>query len=793
MASDLRHALRSWRRQPGLSTTLVCTLVLGLGLAAAIFSFADGYLFRPLPFPSPDQLYFVRDPHARIALLAADTDALRRSDVGVLGFVEWEAGHRISGDEIIVEGRQVPVQTYDVKPRFGQTLRIPLVAGRMFEDADHQGGATVPAWISYGFWQRAFGGDRAVLNRSFRVTGQPPTNVTIVGILDRDVASFDLNNAPPDLVVPALVEVAREVVDEHRLSFPIVRLPRAMTRAEGEVRISAALQAVAPGADARPRVVQLRPLRDYMVAGGAPTALVLFTGALLVLLLVSINLVHLLLAQGEARAGEIATRSALGASRWRIARLFLAESLVLGVGGIMGGLLLGKWLSSVIAARIPQYPTNGRNLALVPMVFDERAVLSAVILGVLIALIGGIWPAWRASQRPLHVATRGSVGVESALPARLSRVVLASELGVATVILLGTVFIGQGIWRYLHRPLGFSYADRVVVSVDQMRPGGPPSSDQPREWASVRDAMRAIPGVKAVGPYDLGEGQPINIRGELFPKSQAYDVSDGYFEAWQVRLVAGRLFSADEMRADAPVAVVNAAFARRAWPDVPAMGQDLRIGTGPMRRVIGVVETQVRRLTGELLGEAYVPRAATAGWPRWVAWAPGLSAEQLVSRLTPAVSMLVPGARVSAEPVTLTWLFNRQTGEAVFQGPIMIAFGVLTFALAGIGVFGLVSYLVARRTREFGIRLSLGARSRDIWTAVGRESVAPAFAGLLMGVAGAWALERFIRFSVFGWPSSGVAAVSVVSVAMFVVAIIAAAGPARRTLRIDPCVVLRSE
>jgi putative ABC transport system permease protein len=201
----------------------------------------------------------------------------------------------------------------------------------------------------------------------------------------------------------------------------------------------------------------------------------------------------------------------------------------------------------------------------------------------------------------------------------------------------------------------------------------------------------------------------------------------------------------------------------------------------------------VRSLTSETHSEAYIPRKTTVGWPRWVAWAPGLSATQLVSRLAPAVGALMPGAHVSAEPVTLTSLFIRDTGEAEFQGPIMIAFGVLTFALAGIGVFGLVSYLVAQRTREFGIRLALGARSRDIWRAVGRESVMPAFAGLLMGVTAAWALERFIRSSVFGWPSSGIAAVMAVSAALFVVAIVAAAGPALRTLRIDPCVVLRSE
>ncbi len=793
LAADARYALRAARRRPGLSVTLICTLALGLGLGAAVFSFADGYLFRPLPFPSAEQLYRVRDPHAKIALLEADADALRQSDVGHFGFVEWSAGQRIRGSEIIADGRPVRIWTFDVSPGFGQTVRLPLAAGRMFEAIDHQdGGGPVPAWMGHAFWRREFGGDPGVLNRSFRVTGEPATEITIVGILTREVSSFDLNNAPPDVVVPALVDTAPKVVNRNRLSFPIVRLPGIMSRAEGEARISAALQGAAPAEDGRPRAIVLRPLRDAQVAGGQPTARVLLAGALLVLLLVSINLATLLLAQGVARGSEIATRAALGASRWRIARLFLVESLLLGVAGIGGGLLLGVWLSWIIEARIPRYPTTGRNLALVPMAFDERVVLAAVILGLGITVLGSLWPAWRASRRPLHLAMRGSSGIESRLPMRLLRVVLVSELGVATVLLLGAVFIGHGIWKYLHRPLGFSYADRVVASVDLARAGGVSAAD-PQKWAAVRDAIAAIPGVRAVGAYQLRDGQPIAIGAQTLLNAQGYEVSDGYFEAWEVRLVAGRLFSVDEIRTEAPVTIVDAAFARRAWPDADAIGQDLRVGTGPVRRVIGVVETQVRSLTQDMRGEAYLPRARTTGWPRLVVWAPGIPAEQLVNRLAPAIATTIPVAVVRAEPVTLAWLFNRQTGEAEFQGPIMIAFGVLTFVLAGIGVFGLVSYLVAQRTREFGIRLSLGARRRDIWIAVVREALVPAVAGLVAGCAAAWALERFVRASVFGWPSSGVVALIVVSAALLIVALIAAAGSARRTLRIDPAVVLRGE
>jgi hypothetical protein len=331
MTSDLRYVLRGLGRRPGFAATIVITLALGLGLGAAVFSFADGYLFRPLPFPSPDQLYRVRDPHARIALLQRDTIALRQTAVGGLGFVEWSAGHRIVGAGIVIDERRVPVLSYDVSPGFAETLKLPLLAGRTFDEADHHETGSVPVWVSYRFWQREFGKDLAILGRSFPVDGREPPSVTIVGILAPEVASFDLNNPPPDLVAPALAG-APTGVPENRLSSPIVRLPDGMTREEGESRIAAALQAVAPAADGRARAVDLRPLRNYQVAGGAPTARVLLAGAVLILLLVTMNLVHLMLAQGVARAREVATRAALGATRWRIMRLFLIE----GLGGRCG-------------------------------------------------------------------------------------------------------------------------------------------------------------------------------------------------------------------------------------------------------------------------------------------------------------------------------------------------------------------------------------------------------------------------------------------------------------------------
>jgi predicted permease len=792
LRGDLTFAARGWRRSPGFTATILLSLSLGLGLAAAIFSFADGYLFRPLPFPDSEQLYWVRDPKGKIArsLTAEDAAKLRQTDAAAFGLVEWNVAHRLPGDEMLTGDRPASVFSYEVSPGFAQTLRLPLAAGRPFEAADHSLAGDVPAWITDRFWSRAFNRDLAILGRSFKVQGRKPVSVIVVGIIGPGFASLDLNNPPPDLVVPGLVEA---VPQPNSLSFPIVRLPDGMIREEGEARISAALQSVAPAPPGDTRVVQLRPLRDSLVANGQPTARLLFAGAMLILLLVSINLMHLLLAQGIRRASEVTTRAALGASRWRIARLFALESALLGAFGIGAGLLLGWWLSALIATGVPEYPSGGRNLALVPMLFDGRVVAFAVILGLVIALVGAAWPAWRAVRGPLQITARTAAGLSPAGSVRTSRIVLASELAVATVIMLGTVFVGVGIHRYLNQPLGFDYRDRLWLSVTP--PDGSSAEQRQELQRTLRQLTARVAGVRAVGPESRSTlREPVFVRSAPLPEVDAFAVGDGYFEGWGSELRDGRLFRPDDFETQS-VAIVDAPFASLAWPDEDPLGQTIRIGDGAPRAIVGVIAPQVRRLDEPTPPTVFVPRPfqpPASGW-RMVVWAPELSADQLVERIAPAAQAIAVGTSVSASPVEFEWVFNRQTGEATFQAPIVTAFGVLAFVLAAIGVFGLVSYLVAQRSREFGIRLALGARRHDIWRGVFRESIAPAGLGLAVGIAAASALERTVRASVFGWESSGVAALLVVTAALLFVAVIAAIGPARRVLRIDPAMVLRSE
>jgi predicted permease len=787
LGGDLRFALRGIRRSPAFSLTVVATLAVGLGLTAAIFSFADGYLFRPLPFPGGNRTYYVEDPNTDIGMLhASDATALRQSAVAGFGFVEWDVARGLGG-ALVSDGRQLDAFAYEVSPGFRSTLKLPLIAGRDFTADDHTPGAPRVAWLSYRYWQHEFGGDRSVVGRTLRV--EPPgtsRELSIVGILGPEVTSFDLNNRPPDLV---LASQARPQPGPNQYAGPLVLLPPGVSVALASQQIAAVLQAAAPAADGKPRAVALRSLQSAQVAGGRPTARVFFIGALLVLTLAAFNLVHLLLSRCAARAAEVATRSALGAARWRIARLFLVESVVLGTAGIAAGLALGKGLSAVIAANVPQFPTAGRNLALVPMIFDARVMAFAVTLGLVIVVVGGLWPAWRALRGSLHLRSRAAGGSSSGVPRRLAQVILTSELTVATVVLIGSAFLGLGIYRYLTQPIGFETDDRarVAVSVSGRWLDG-------QDLIAALTAIRTVPGVTAAGLDVSDIRTPVDVPGRsVDPRSiRAARVPSGYFTAWGMKLRSGRWFSDADMQGAGDVAIVNAAFAEAVWPGVDAMGQTVRVD-GVSRQVVGIVESRKTLLDREPLTLAYVPgRDADARGPILV-WAPGVDSRSLNARLSGAMRTVAPGATLRIEPVSFDVIFARSAGEARFQAPVMAAFGLLAIIVAGIGVFGLISYQVEQRRREFGIRIALGARQFDVWRTVIRESIQPTIAGVALGSLGAYALESIVRSKAFGWQSSGLLALGAVTMGLLVVALVAALVPAARAARTDPAVTLRSE
>ncbi|MEO6223805.1 MAG: ABC transporter permease, partial [Vicinamibacterales bacterium] len=410
---------------------------------------------------------------------------------------------------------------------------------------------------------------------------------------------------------------------------------------------------------------------------------------------------------------------------------------------------------------------------------------------IVVSVAGGLWPACLALRRPMSIHQRTAGGVGPGISGRFSRVILGSELTVATMVIVGSVFVGLGIYRYLNQPLGYGYVDRLRVFVSTPDGG---SVEGQNAAAAVR-AIRTVSGVREAGfERSVSRARDVEVvdRAVDTKDISANGVTLGYFEAWGMHLRQGRWFEAAEFLDPASVAVVDDRFARLAWPDANPIGATVR-AAGSLRRVVGVVQSRREMLDRELPPALYVPARESAGRGTIVAWAPDSDLADMNARMTSAVQAAVPGATVTVTWVTFEGLFLRGIGEAQFQAPIVTAFGILAVTLAGIGVFGLVSYLVEQRTREFGIRLALGAKLHDIWRTVMRESLQPTMVGLILGSAGALALESVVQSSVFGWKSSGLTAVAIVAVGLLLVAVIAALIPAGRAARVDPATTLRAE
>jgi predicted permease len=795
LGGDVRGAARAIARTPVFSLTVILTLASGIGLAAAIFAFADGYLFRPLPFEDAHELYLVRAPDQRREFLrASEAEALRASAVGHYGFVDGMRSSPVSFAMLDLGDRQLRLSIDGVGEGFGAITRVHLALGRYFVDEDHRAGEAVPIWLTHRTFTREFAADPGIIGRRFiSAAGPRAVTVEVVGVTGPSVTTFETsfgaNNRVPDGFAPARPrqpDSGRVVT----LATPIVRLPADVPRERAEAEIAAALQAIAPGRDGSSRRIRLDSWQDEHGKAGRPTARLLMTGAVLALALVLINLVHLLLTRALARSSELATRSALGASRWRLTRLFLTESLLFGGTGLAIGLVLACWLTTTLASRLPTRGTDVGTLALVSMEFDVRVVTFASAMALAVALVGGLWPGWRASRLRLASSAHSPGGTGGRVSSRLSRTLLASEVAVSTVVLTGAVFAGVGIWRFLNQPLGFELQDRFNLAF----PGAADASSDAVNWVAVREAVRRAEGVQAASAVFESARESIRVGDRALERDEAVGLALGIdgVAAIGLHVIAGRAPTPDESAALEPVALVDAQFVRRLWPDGSAIGKRVSVGDRSYD-VIGVVQTPKFRLLEPTPPFVVIPSAGRPERVGMTVFAPGLTERQVTERVTAILAQQAPGFRANVTARTFDRTFGDDIVNVRFQRPIVLVLGLFAFSVVGIGLFGVVAYLIEQRTRDFGVQIALGARPADIWHAVAGQSLRPTLIGLVLGLAGAWALSGLMRAGMFGWESSAPVSMAAVVVLIALVASLAVIAPARRVLRIDPSVTLRSQ
>lgn len=797
---DLRQAWRVLTRNRGLAAVIVATLALGIGATTAIFSVVDRLVLRPLPFRDAGRLVF-----------AAETGPEGgRMSVAWPNFVDWRA--RVRSFDRIEGSRRVQFNLtgFEAAEQLGgrmvtggffDLLGIQAQVGRLIVPDDDRKGEPDRVVVSDRVWRRLLNADPQAIGRSLTLDGKP---YSVIGVLPAD---FQYTRAE-DLFLPMTPYVDDNDLDRgnHSGIYAVARLKPGVTleAARTEMKgLSAALAKEHPESNSGVGS-EVHALADVMVEDVRTSLLVLMVGVGSVLLLACVNLASLLLARATARQGEIATRLALGAGRGRIVRQMLTESLLL---ALVGG-LLGLWLARLaLPLLVSALPATIPRLATVQM--DGRVLAFAAAATLATSFLFGLLPALQAARTRLHQGARsGRASARFGGNSPLRRALLIGEIALAVVLLTASGLMMRTISQLGRVDPGFKPEHVLTLSFSLV---GDRYDEAHRQVAyrEIVSRIDALPGVEAAGltlslPFDgsnwgsifIVEGQPVPPRAEL-PSAAWIPSSPGVFPGLGMRLIRGRTFSAID-GPDAPeVVIVNETMARRLWPGRNPIGQRVKQGwpesETPWREVVGVVaDVKLEGVDQETPLQAYLPLPQNA-----------------VSNLYLVVRTAGDPARATGAVVDAMHRFDRdvpvtdvRTMAEVFEGSIgtrrfpalfLGQFSLAALILAALGIFGLMSYAVAQRTHEVGIRIALGARDLDVIREMLGESLRVIVGGAAIGLLGALAGTRLLRTLLFevqpGDPMTLAGAVVILSS----VALLAAYIPARRATAIDPVEALRAE
>jgi predicted permease len=792
---DLRHALRLLRASPGFALVAVVTLALGIGATTAIFSVVDAVMLRPLPFSEPERLVKVWETTPEgFDFSASDPNYLDFQEqshtfAGMAAYKQAALNLSGSGEPTRLEGMAV---THTLFPLLG----VAPALGRTFlAEEDETGGNTNVAVLSHSLWVQRFGADPGVVGHTITLDRQP---YTVVGVMP---AGFDFPKA--EIWVPLAPSAARDR-DDHWLEI-VGRLKPGATLESARQDLSAVARGIG---EQHPEVAgwgaRLETLSDSIVGPRfRQTMLVLLGGVGCLLLMACLNLANLLFARATARETEIGVRAALGADRFRLVRQLLTESVVLALIGAGVGLLGARWaidlLRSLAPVGVPRLAEVG---------IDGRMVAFTLALGLLTSAVFGLIPALRASRVELAQTLRqGGRGADQG-HRRTRDALVVVQVALAVVLLVGAGLLMRSFLRLQSTDPGFDVERLAAVSIQlDERDYGEPW----RRNAVVNDAVErieAIPGVISAGATGVDPLSGWNLVNDVTPAERAAEVgpsgylragwrpvTPGFFRTMGIPLLQGRVFSASDPWNGPPIVVISSTVAQRLWPGESAVGKQLFWGgvDGTPRTVIGVVgDVRDVDLEGTNPPLIFLPNQEIT-WPsitlvvRSAGDPAGLAAavRQQIRAVDP--NLPVPEVR----PIETR--FGQAAAGPRFRSLLIGAFAVIALLLAAVGVYGVTAFGVARRTREFGVRLALGASPSEVSRMVVRRGMALGVAGVGLGIVGAWWATRFLTTLLYRVSPTDAATFVAVSVLLGGVALLASYLPARRATRVDPMSALRAE
>ncbi|HET9702553.1 MAG TPA: ABC transporter permease [Vicinamibacterales bacterium] len=807
LLQDARYAVRGLRRSPGFAAACAATLALGIGINSAIFSVVNGVLFAPLPYARPDQLVTIWSSHPEIrgqsAAMSRDNAMDLRASMTTIQSLEVLQANLtetmpIDGEGTIVNGAQVTPALFDL-------LGTPPLYGRGLRPGDD----TTVIVISHGFWQRQFGGDPAVVGRRL---GSGAASATVVGVMPSGFA----------LPYPSMLQASVSFVSAAEVAFWMPLLdpkPGSTDRSARRFAVLARLKehtsvdaARADLARAWQQLVQaypevnrgwqayLVPLHQQAVAPVRGSLLLLFASVGLVLLIACVNVANLVLARGVARQRELALRAALGANRSRLMQQVVIEGLVLSSIGAALGLILARWATPAIVrfapAGTPRLDEIGTNWTVV--LFTMGVALAC---GIAVSVL----PAFGASRVSVRSALAEGGRSASDPRRRLRGGLVAAEIALAVALAIGAGLLARSFVAVLNTDPGFEADHLLTLGINVPRRH---NTDETRIafYQQLFQRLEAIPGVAAVGGttrLPLGGTNSITqvaVEGRIpdgpWPEADFRRAVHAYFETMRIPILRGRGFTDADRAGAPPVVVINETLARRLFADEDPLGRQIRLGpSSPVRQgtVVGIVgDLRHQKLDIAPAPEVYInylqgPPVApllairTSGDPS----ALGLSIRAALRE--------VDETMVPSNVRTMDDLKAASVRERVFLVALVLGFGALALVLAAVGVYGVLSLLVAERTREIGIRLALGASPAGLVALILTHAVTLTVLGISAGVAAALALAPLLASQLYGVAPTDPATLATVTVVLLAIAICAALVPAARVLRVDPVRILRCD
>jgi putative ABC transport system permease protein len=800
LVQDVRYGLRQLRRNPGFTVVAVLTLALGIGANTAIFSVVDAVLLRSMRYKDPSRLVVIWETYQQFPKVW----------VSVPNFRDWQeqtdafeaiGGYHLAGesDQFTLTGHGEPQRiqgTFASANLFG-LLGVRAALGRVFVPAEDEPGTGPVVVLSYALWQRLFASDPRTIGRNISLSGK---SYTVVGIMPPNFRFPDWAELWMPLGQMGRDELASRVY--HPLEV-VGRLKAGVTLAAAQAQINTLAGRLGreyPKTNGGWRVTVI-PLREELLGKVQPALLILFGATGLVLLIACANVASLTLARASAREKEMAVRAALGAGRPRLIRQLLSESLTLsGAGGALG-LLLALWGRDLLAKAGPAGVPSLRDVSI-----DGRVLAFSALISILTGLIFGLVPAFQSStvclSESLQRGTR--TGGTSRRTSRLRGSVVVIQLALALIVLTGAGLLVKSFVRLVGVDPGFSKKNLLTARIDL-------SASEHRNlgqfFEQISDRLRALPGVKTVGLINdlplspeaalktrfVAERSPLSSPGE-YPVAELRLTGPDYFRAMGIPLLKGRYFRSWAEEQQLASVIINETMARRFFPHQDPLGQRLNLGPEAPRpswvSIIGVAgDVRDFGLANEPQNDIYFDAADSS---MYVVLRTASDPSGLASAVRRVVQSADPDVPVT-QVVTGEELVSGDLASRRFSMGLLGLFAGMALILSAIGIYGVISYGVAQRTHEIGIRMALGAERVQVLNLVVRQGLLLTCVGVAIGLAGAFGLSRFLATLLYDVKPTDPATFGTVSLVLAAVALLASFIPARRATKVDPMVALRYE